>query len=354
MTINTNINGYALQFSCKFMRSIPYGEIKIINGIISEVNIPNKVLRTIQANHQRRYLDIPPLFQENKRADIKNNDPDIPTLFQASNFKRADIKIKYDPDIPTYWDTNAENDQNIIPDLVQICEDNFNNSDIVKWVSRNGFLTAEKNANQESIEAFKTEARMVADLWRKLAEVRCADIDSMKTWIEFRPVSLGEDLLVATYKTETSFMSNKELSAPFKEKYESNPSLYLQRAGFRYIIDQVLPRIEGVVLDEIGVNDVKFTLQPHLRPDSLLQYLYLKILIVLCDPSKRTCLECGRLFKPNTNHQKFCPDPDDGISLCKNKYKNKNRSKKLKTAREEAKRARIQDEVIKKNKSKKE
>lgn len=221
---------------------------------------------------------------------------------------------------------NIMDDPGIIPSLIRLASSGCKRKDIISWVSKNGFLTVSREWKLEAVSEFVKEASLFGDLWVKLQQVRQPNLELLKNWITFVPAKRGAivhgHLLEPEYTTGNTSMSKIKNLMVFKEDYDKRANYLIQVAGFKYIMNHILPRLKGIRVED-GENNPDFTVRPRLRPETLLQCLYLQFMIELSDRSKKICPVCFKAFIPANPTQIYCRD-SMGKCACKLTQKSRN------------------------------
>lgn len=215
---------------------------------------------------------------------------------------------------------------------------------IKKWVSHYGFLGIHIDdeghlPSWESLTDFWEEAKTLADLWDKFRQVTQRDLDGMREWIRFVPLSKGIKYLqgdewntkavywpfeIEIKEGETfeeaagrSMRAGEPIFAATIEEINRNPLEFFQLAGLGYILQRIEKKIAGMEWTFTGLEKISnphddvFKLKPVIKPRNLLQAMYLQFYILLCGQNVKVCKWCGKPFDLRGSYNKnreYCSD----------------------------------------------
>lgn len=225
------------------------------------------------------------------------------------------------------------------------------------WVKQYGFLGVNPDyERKESLDDFWQEVKGLMRVWRLYALITqyidSKTLSKIKNELNIEiienDVFLGivdNDTSMAkwTWDTQNTFqvippelkrlhnaLNVQEVVS--RKDYEEFPERCCQLAVIRYISRKILARVSPA---KITFSDIEFKehddaddvrlVQPYIKPNSLLQALYLRLMIAVSDTRNRICPCCGRVFLPEKSNQKYCDSYKGGPRKCFNKTKRKTR-----------------------------
>ncbi|WP_425622502.1 hypothetical protein ACPT9H_18190 [Brevibacillus borstelensis] len=265
---------------------------------------------------------------------------------KLSEEERTFLIAKDPADFETY---NAFDEPDLIPSLVRLVErvnaGANKRESVKKWVEKWGFLDAtylfpnkidfdltdlrtlaERNvlydpllspiiARRErafmNLRKFWEIATIFVRLWRMYQQITNRQLDDLKQWIRFEPKEIDRDHRWVDVDIEGKPFTI--ITNSFAE-IERNPLYYYQAAGFQYIIRAVSGSTRGLIFDtaEVKIDTMRdqdfFKVTPVLKAETLSQALYVMFYLLLCENTKKICINCGKPFPPNRRNQQYCSE----------------------------------------------
>jgi len=256
------------------------------------------------------------------------------------------LKAEKSTEYSTY---NAFETADLIPSLCRLVREvkqgRNKKAAIKKWVSQYGFLGVYVDADGdipswESLADFWREAETLADLWDKFRQVTQRDLDGMREWIRFVPLSKGIKYLhgdewntkavywpfeVEIREGETfeeaagrrSMRAGEPIFAATIEEINQNPLEFFQLAGLGYVLQRIEKKVAGTEWTFTGLEKISnphddiFKLRPVIKPRNLLQAMYLQFCILLCGHNVKVCKWCEKPFDLRGSYSKnreYCSD----------------------------------------------
>jgi hypothetical protein len=220
---------------------------------------------------------------------------------------------------------NAFEKPDLIPSLVRMVDKTSESSRkeaIKKWVTEYGLLTA---SNQDSLPMFWKEAEVFAGLWRLYRQITSRELPELKNFITFEAIEEDDPFSFAPPSYHTMAFSSDEKGRDGVRKYtfgplflektiheiEKAPLRYYQWAAFRYLTYSIEWKLQGLTVESnaskliTGEDEDLFRAIPHLKPQTLLQAMYLQFYALLNETDK-ICPVCNRQFKPSRKDQRYC------------------------------------------------
>lgn len=223
------------------------------------------------------------------------------------------------------------------------------------WVKQYGFLGINPDyERKESLDDFWQEVKELMRVWRLYALITQyidgetlskikneLKIDVVENYVYIGIIDNDTSMAKWTWDTQNTFqvippelkrlhnaLNVQEVVS--RKDYGEFPERCCQLAVIRYISRKILARVSPV---KITFSDIEFKerddaddvrlVQPYIKTNSLLQSLYLRLMIAVSDTRNRICPQCGRVFLPKKTNDMYC-NPD-GNRTCYKKAKRNRR-----------------------------
>lgn len=219
----------------------------------------------------------------------------------------------------------------IVPSLIKIMEKIKNGSNveklIIEWVSKWGPLTYYED---QTVESFLFEAEKFYDIWRLYRAVTIRDTKFLKDVSEASEFVPDMSIQREMYLFKNGY---SHIYKFFQDKYETDDTLLLgmnsnkpdnlQNAAMLFIERMITPYIEKGKLGTMNVNKTRtveqdiYQITPCLDFTDLIDVLYMKLFMLLNEPSRKICPICNDGFVPKRVDKKYCSE------TCYNTAKNR-------------------------------
>lgn len=220
--------------------------------------------------------------------------------------------------------------EDLIPSLVRlvyrVLRKGNQKEECKKWIKTNGFLTTPVYVHPEkgeSLELFLSEAKAITDLWRMYKEAVNRDFKALKSNVKISIEPLTQDEIDNEKflwgkendgRVCVSGLNEGECAFGVKlREVEEDPLAPYQFAVLHHIAEKACYNAGNVRIDydcltkHHGSDSDSFSVQAYLKPNSLIQALYLQFLQLLTE-NRKVCPTCWNSFIPNRKDQKFCKE----------------------------------------------